>query len=297
MPGESCPLSLKIVVRISSHKPDMIACLEPHHHRNDTAMVVPHISLVPHEVVPVHQKEGAHFLCGLQVLEGSCDLVDCCYRGDELAVVHVGSVSDVATADVNDDVIKRHDGSRCSLKVSRRFYKKQHFWEKKWKRSAVKLVWLKSSQPSLRGKCTQCGMIFKVIVSRMHHIRFLVDVEYFWWLVGVTLLVAFGFSSQNFGDLMGTYEWGFYSKMIAALVVGTIIASGDTDTLLSVKNYFNFRHLCSGDAKLTGTSLNGWTLVPSTSAHYGPPDENFTTLYFILIEWHFTFSSLKDLST
>ena len=130
MSRKSCPLGVKIVVRISSHEPDLVASLEPQHHCNDTAMIVRHISPVPQEVVPVHQEEGAHFLCGLQVLESSCDLVDSSYWGDEFAAVNVGSVSDVATTDVNDDVIKRHDGSGGSLKVSRTFDKKQHFLKK-----------------------------------------------------------------------------------------------------------------------------------------------------------------------
>ena len=60
----------------------------------------------------------------------------------------------------------------------------------------------------------------------------------YWWLVRVTLVVAFGFLPQNFGRWLVTYELSFYLKRNAASVVLTMLGSGDTQTLLDgKKNY------------------------------------------------------------
>ena len=55
-----------------------------------------------------------------------------------------------------------------------------------------------------------------------------------WWLVGVTLVAAFGFPPE-FWEVVGTNESSFCLKMNAAWVVWTITGGGDTQTLLAGK--------------------------------------------------------------
>ena len=72
----------------------------------------------------------------------------------------------------------------------------------------------------------------------------------YWWLVRVTLLVAFGFLHKILGDC-GTYELSFCSKRNAASVVLTMLGGGDIQTLQhSKKKIFELYALAGGrDAK------------------------------------------------
>ena len=49
---------------------------------------------------------------------------------------------------------------------------------------------------------------------------------------GVTSVVAFHFLPQNFGKVVGTYDWYFVISMNEGGVVGTLRGGGDTKTLL-----------------------------------------------------------------
>ena len=74
---------------------------------------------------------------------------------------------------------------------------------------------------------------------------------YIWWLIRVTLVVAFDFLPPNFGRCQGAGS--FCLKMNAAWVVWTIIGGGGTQTLLAVKK-LNFMH-----SQMVGTQkLSVW---------------------------------------
>ena len=87
--------------------------------------------------------------------------------------------------------------------------------------------------------------------------------SFHWWLVGIALVAAFGFFVPNFWDMVGPMNDDFVQKINTAWVVGTL------NPYLMVKI---IRMFCT---------LRWWghknTTTASTSAHYEPPGETFTT--------------------
>ena len=75
-------------------------------------------------------------------------------------------------------------------------------------------------------------------------------ISYIWWLVRVTLMVAFGFLPHDFGWWWGPTNDGFAKKINAAWVVGT----PKTYLWLKKKTFCTFRQ--------QGHKNFGWALMP-----------------------------------
>ena len=89
--------------------------------------------------------------------------------------------------------------------------------------------------------------------------------HYFWWLVIVTLVVAFARFVPKFWELAGTYKWYFVNLWM------------QVQTLPYAKNLFELFELTgTGDAKILGASTCGQerALAPE------PPGENSITYFF-----------------
>ena len=65
----------------------------------------------------------------------------------------------------------------------------------------------------------------------------------FWWLVRVTLVVAWWLFAPEFWEVVGTYESLFCSKMNAASVVVTCEVVGTLNHYKMVKKNLNLAHL------------------------------------------------------
>ena len=53
----------------------------------------------------------------------------------------------------------------------------------------------------------------------------------YWWLVSVTLLVAFGFLPKKIWEMAMSYELSFYLKRNAVSVMLTLLGSTDNETV------------------------------------------------------------------
>ena len=81
-------------------------------------------------------------------------------------------------------------------------------------------------------------------VSLLEYIYESFTVKYFyWWLVRVTLVVAWWFFVPKFWEEAGTYESLFFSKMNAASAVVTCEVVGTLNHYKMVKKILNFVHL------------------------------------------------------
>ena len=110
-------------------------------------------------------------------------------------------------------------------------------WTENWRKDCGTYLNIWSVKPGIKGdyKMKFCDQFL-----RERNLCLWYD---FWWLVRVTLVVAWWLFDPKFWEVVGTYESLFCSKMNAASVVVTCEVVGTLNHYKMVKKILNFVHL------------------------------------------------------